>query len=225
MSDSILSDQLWQRIEPLLPKQRKKRNIQYAGRKPSDPRKVMTGILFILRTAIPWKSLPATSDFPSGHTCRRRLIEWERRGVWKRLWQTILDELQSEGQLSWERGVVDSSSVRAGHGGEKTGKNPVDRSKLGSKHHLLVEGQGVPMSMSLTGANRHDITQLMKLVESIPRVKGKRGRPRQKPKKVQGDRAYDSEPHRRALKKRDQTTVSKAADGTRKRIRKNEMGS
>ena len=202
MSDSILSDQLWQRIEPLLPKQKKRRNIQYAGRKPTDPRKVMTGIIFVLQTGIPWKSLPATSDFPSGHTCRRRLREWDQRGVWRRLWQSILAELQAEGQLSWERGGVDSSSVRAGHGGEKTGKNPVDRGKLGSKHHLLVEGQGVPLSLSLTGANRHDITQLMKLVESIPRVRGRRGRPRQKPKKLQGDRAYDSEPHRRALKKK-----------------------
>jgi transposase len=202
MRDSILSDQLWQRLEPLLPKQRKKRNIQYAGRKPTDPRKVMTGILFVLQTGIPWKSLPATSDFPSGHTCRRRLLEWQKRGVWKRLWQSLLDELQSEGQLSWERGVVDRSSVRAGHGGEKTGKSPVARGKLGSKHHLLVEGRGVPLSMSLTGANRHDITQLMKLVENIPKVRGKRGRPRQRPKKLQGERGYDSEPHRRALKKR-----------------------
>jgi transposase len=151
---------------------------------------------------VPWKSLPATSDFPSGHTCRRRLLEWDKRGVWHRLWQSILAELQAEGRLDWERGVVDSSSVRAGHGGEKTGKSPVDRSKPGSKQHLLVEGRGVPLSISLTGANRHDMTQLMTLVESIPPVKGRRGRPRQKPQRVQGDRAYDSEPHRRALKKR-----------------------
>jgi transposase len=202
MLESILSDELWQRIEPLLPKNKKRRDVQYAGRKPADARKVMTGIIFVLKTGVPWKSLPATSDFPSGHTCRRRFLEWDKRGVWKRLWQSLLSELQSEGQLDWERGVIDSSSVRAGHGGEKTGKNPTDRSKLGSKHHLLVEGGGVPLSMSLTGANRHDITQLMTLVESIPRVQGRRGGPRQKPKKLQGDRAYDSEPHRRALKKK-----------------------
>jgi transposase len=202
MSDSILSEQLWQRIEPLLPKHRKRRDIQHAGRKPAEARKVMTGIIFVLKTGVPWKALPATSDFPSGHTCRRRLIEWDRRGVWRRLWHGILAELQSEGRLDWERGVVDSSSVRAGHGGEKTGKNPTDRGKLGSKHHLLVEGQGIPLSTSLTGANRHDITQLMDLVERIPQVRGRRGRPRRKPNRVQGDRAYDSEPHRRALKKR-----------------------
>jgi transposase len=202
MSEPLLSEQLWQRIEPLLPKQKKRRHVQYAGRKPVDARKVLQGIIFVLKTGVPWKSLPATSDFPSGHTCRRRLLEWERKGVWQRLWQSILSELQAKGQLDWERGVVDSSSIRAGHGGEKTGKSPVDRSKLGSKHHLLVEGRGVPLSVSLTGANRHDITQLLNLVESIPAVKGRRGRPRRKPKMVQGDRAYDSEPHRQSLKKR-----------------------
>jgi transposase len=202
MSEPLLSEQLWQRIEPLLPKHKQGRNVQYAGRKPVDARKVMTGIVFVLKTGVPWKSLPATSDFPSGHTCRRRLLEWDRKGVWRRLWQSILSELQAEGKLSWERGVVDSSSVRAGHGGEKTGKSPVDRSKLGSKHHLLVEGGGIPLAVSLTGANRHDITQLLNLVESIPSVKGRRGRPRRKPKRLQGDRGYDSEPHRQALKKR-----------------------
>jgi transposase len=202
MSDSILSDELWQRIEPLLPKPKKRRDVQHAGRKPADARRVMTGILFALKTGVPWKNLPATGDFPSGHTCRRRLLEWHARGVWRRLWQSILSELQAAGQLSWERAVVDSSSVRAGHGGEKTGKSPVDRAKLGSKHHLLVEAQGVPLAASLTGANRHDITQLLDLVEGIPPVGGQRGRPRRRPKKVQGDRAYDSEPHRRALRKR-----------------------
>jgi transposase len=202
MSDSILSANLWRRSEPLLPKAKRRRDRQYAGRKPADARKVMAGILFVLKTGLPWKNLPATSDFPSGPTCRRRLLEWHARGVWRRLWQNILSELQAEGRLSWERAVVDSSRVRAGHGGEKTGKSPVDRGKLGSKHHLLVEGRGIPLAARLTGANRHDITQLLDLVESIPPVRGKRGRPRRRPEQVQGDRAYDSGPHRRALRKK-----------------------
>jgi transposase len=129
-------------------------------------------------------------------------MEWHERGVWHRLWQSVLSELQAQGHLDWERRVIDSATVRAGHGGEKTGKNPMDRSKLGSKHHLLVEGGDVPLAIRLTGANRHNVTQLLALVESIPRVRGRRGHPRQKPKRLQGDRAYDSEPHRRVLKKK-----------------------
>ena len=82
----------------------------------------MNGIVFALKTGVPWKSLPATSDFPSGHTCRRRLLEWHARGVRRRLWQNILSELQAEGQLSWERAVVDSSGVRAGRGARRPAK-------------------------------------------------------------------------------------------------------
>ena len=96
MSDSILSDNLWRRIKPLLPKAKKRRDRQHAGRKPADARAVLTGIVFVLKTGVPWKHLPATSDFPSGHTCRRRLLEWHARGVWRRLWRDILAELQAQ---------------------------------------------------------------------------------------------------------------------------------
>ena len=84
--------------------------------------------------------------------------------------------------------------------GGKTGPNPTDRRKLGSKHHLITDAQGIPLATILTGANRHDVTQLLPLVEAIPPIRGQRGRPRRRPAQVQGDRAYDSEPHRRALR-------------------------
>ena len=116
--------------------------------------------------------------------------------------EELLSELRSQGRLDLGLSVVDSSSVRATQGGEKTGKNPVDRGKLGSKHHVLVERHGIPLSATLTGANRHDITELLNLVEKIPEIAGKTGRSVKKPKIVQGDRAYDSEPHRRALRKK-----------------------
>jgi transposase len=203
MAEPILPEGLWQRVEPLLPPPKlSHRHILGAGRKPSEPRRGMTGIFFVLRTGIPWKQLPATSDFPSGYTCRRKLVEWHRAGVWQRLLQGLLSELQRKKRLDWRRAIVDSSSVRASRGGEKTGPNPTDRRKLGSKHHLLTEAHGIPLSFTLTGANRHDVTQLLALVERIPPVPGRRGRPRRRPDRVQGDRGYDSEPHRRALKKR-----------------------
>lgn len=74
MSEPLLSEQLWQRIEPLLPKEKKRRNIQYAGRKPTDARKVLSGIIFVLKTGVPWKALPATSDFPSGHALGAKFV-------------------------------------------------------------------------------------------------------------------------------------------------------
>jgi transposase len=203
MPEPLVSDELWLRIKPILPRPKvKNRHRQHAGRKPSAPRKVLAGIVFVLRTGVPWEHLPATSQWPSGHTCLRWLRKWQRAGIWKRLLAGLLDELARKGQIHWWRAIVDSASVRAPHGGRKTGPSPTDRRKTGTKHHLLVEAQGVPLAATLSGANRHDITQLLQLVDAIPPLQGKRGRPHKRPKQVQGDRAYDSEPHRRALKKR-----------------------
>jgi len=87
-------------------------------------------------------------------------------------------------------------------GGAKTGPNPTDRRKSGSKHHVLTDANGTPMTMKLTGANRHDVTQLLPLVDSVPAIGCKPGRPRRRFEQTQGDRAYDSQPHRRELRKR-----------------------
>ena len=84
--------------------------------------------------------------------------------------------------------------------GGKTGPNPTDRRKPGSKHHLITDANGLPLAAILTEANRHAVTQLLPLVAVIPPVGGKRGRPRRGPDRVQGDRAYDSGPHRRMLR-------------------------
>jgi len=86
--------------------------------------------------------------------------------------------------------------------GAKTGPNPTDRRKNGSKHHIITDGQGLPFATKLTGANRHDITQLTGLVEAIPPISGKVGHPRNRPDSVQGDRGYDSEPHRQELRRK-----------------------
>jgi transposase len=83
--------------------------------------------------------------------------------------------------------------------GAKTGPNATDRRKLGSKHHIITDANGIPFAAKVTGANRHDVTQLLPLVESIPPIAGKAGHPRKRPDCVQGDRAYDSQPHRNAL--------------------------
>jgi transposase len=202
MATTVLPDGLWKRLEPLLPKPKENRHVQFAGRKPTDLRRIVTGILFVLRTGIPWRSLPATDAFPSGQTCRRHLRRWHEQGIWQRFFEVLLAELQAEHQIDWYRALVDSSSVRAPCGGEKTGPNPTDRRKSGSKHHLLTDAHGIPLATVLTGANRHDVTQLLPLIDKIPRVRGNVGAPRHRPKHVQGDRAYDSEPHRKALKKR-----------------------
>jgi hypothetical protein len=97
---------------------------------------------------------------------------------------------------------------RAGEkGGSATGPSPVDRARNGSKQHLLVEGGGIPLAWALTGGNRHDSTQLIPLVDRVPPVRGKVGRPRRRPECVTGDRAYDYPSRRRELRRRGIITV------------------
>ena len=90
-------------------------------------------------------------------------------------------------------------------GGEATGPNPTDRGKAGSKYHLVVDRNGIPLAVRLSAANAHDSTQLVPLVDDIPPIigpRGKPGRPRKRPAKLHADKAYDSSDLRRALRAR-----------------------
>src|SRR5207253_855832 len=84
-------------------------------------------------------------------------------------------------------------------GGAKTGPSPVDRGRAGSKHHLLVDGRGVPLAWTLTGGNRNDATQLLELLDRVPPVRGRAGRPRRRPRTLIADRGYDHDKYRRLV--------------------------
>ena len=117
MAKPLVDDALWALIEPLLP--RKPRRYRYPGRKPIDNRKVLTGILFVLKSGIPWEMLPKEMGCGSGMTCWRRLRDWQQAGVWEKIHRVLLAHLQQAGQIDWSRAVVDSGSVRAVGAGEK----------------------------------------------------------------------------------------------------------
>ncbi|MDT0479592.1 IS5 family transposase [Streptomyces doebereineriae] len=194
----IVSDELWARIEPLLPVVR--RRADHPGRRRLDDRKVLCGILFVLYTGIPWEFLPKELGFGSGMTCWRRLRDWNDAGVWQRLHESLLAELHAAGALDWSRAVIDGSHVRAMKGGPKTGPSPVDRARTGSKRHLITEAHGIPLAASLTGGNRNDVTQLMPLIEAVPPVRGRRGRPRRRPDRLYADRGYDHDKYRKQVR-------------------------
>src|ERR1700704_5022021 len=118
MPQRLIDDALWRRIEPLLPKPPRRR-WKAMGRPRIPDRAVLTGILFVLRSGIPWKMLPQEMGCGSGSTCWRRLVRWQRAGVWKRLHRVLLTELRRRGQLDLARAVVDSASLRALRGGKK----------------------------------------------------------------------------------------------------------
>lgn len=199
MAKPLVSDELWRVIERLIPKRVASPK---GGRPPIDDRKALAGIIFVLKTGIPWEDLPQEMGCGCGMTCWRRLRDWQAAGVWERLHQVLLNRLREADQVDWSRATVDSASVRAVGAGEKTGPNPTDRRKAGSKHHVLTDARGIPLKLSLTAAHRHDVTQLIPLVDGIPAVAGKPGHPRRRPDSVYADRAYDSEAHRDELRQR-----------------------
>jgi transposase len=110
----IVSDELWELVEPLLPK--KERRFRYPGRKRLPDRLALQGILFVLHTGIAWTHLPRELGFGSGVTCWRRLDEWQRAGVWAKLHALLLARLRAAGEIEWARAVVDSSHVQAKKG-------------------------------------------------------------------------------------------------------------
>jgi transposase len=121
MAKPLLDDELWKVIKPLLPPP-KPRRMRCPGRQPLARRKVLTGILFVLKSGIPWVMLPQELGCGSGMTCWRYLRAWQRAGVWQRLHAVLLAKLREADTLDWSRAVVDSSAVRAVLGGAKRGR-------------------------------------------------------------------------------------------------------
>ncbi|MFF4872807.1 IS5 family transposase [Streptomyces sp. NPDC000961] len=195
----VVSDELCSLIEPLLPVPAPKLVTGWP-RVPDRP--ALCGILFVLHTGIQWEYPPQELGFGSGMTCWRRLAAWNEAGVWDRLHVVLLKKLRSARQLEWSRAVIDSGHVRAARPGPKSGPSPVDRARLGGRHHLIVDRQGTPLAVSLTGGNRHDVTQLTPLLDAIPRIRGLAGRPRHRPGRLFADRGYDYDKYRRILRAR-----------------------
>ena len=118
MAKPLVPDELWELLAPLLaPEPPKPR-----GGRPRVPnRATLTGILFVLKSGIPWEMLPQEMGCGSGMTCWRRLRHWHHTGVWQQLHAMLLAKLHAGGQIDGSRAVVDSRSLRAVGGGEKNG--------------------------------------------------------------------------------------------------------
>ncbi len=121
MPKPLVTDELWTVVEPLLPKQPPKPK---GGRPRVNDRAALTGILFVLKTGIPWEMLPQEMGCGSGMTCWRRLTEWHRAGVWERLHRALLDRLGNADRIDWSRVSLDSASVAAPGGARRRARTP-----------------------------------------------------------------------------------------------------
>ena len=121
MARPLLPDALWAIIEPLLPRRAPSPK---GGRPRISDRQALTGILFVLKTGLPWEDLPAEMNCGSGMSCWRRLAEWQADGTWDRIHAVLLERLHNAGKLDWSKAVIDSSSVRAVFGGPTSARTP-----------------------------------------------------------------------------------------------------
>jgi putative transposase len=159
-----IPDALWERISTLLPPRPPHR---FGGHNPRvDDRRAMDAIFFVLRTGCPWNALNATG-ICSSSSAHRRFQEWTAAGVFVNLWAMGLQEYDELKGLDREWLAMDGAMTKAPLGGERTGKNPTDRGKLGTKRSLLVEANGIPVGSAVEGANRHDKKVAEATLESI----------------------------------------------------------
>ena len=113
MAKSLLPDPLWAVVEPLLPVEPPK---PQGGRPRVCNRAALTGIIFVLRSGIPWEMLPKELGCGTGMTCWRRLRDWQEAGVWQALHRALLDRLGEAERIDWSRTALDSASVPAKKG-------------------------------------------------------------------------------------------------------------
>lgn len=133
-----VSDELWARVELLLPKQAsswrrwgRRRTRPGGGRPRVSDRQVFSGIIYVLRTGCQWKAVPRS--FGSGSTVHLRFQQWEQAGVWRRLWEAGVAEYDELVGIAWRWQAADAAMGKAPLGGEATGPNPTDRGKKGGE--------------------------------------------------------------------------------------------
>src|ERR687893_1016412 len=130
MSKPLVSDELWAIVEPLLPPGPAKPK---GGRPRVADRAALTGILFVLKSGIPWEMLPQEMGCGSGMTCWRRLRDWQEAGIWQAFHHMLLDRLGRAGLIDWSRCSLDAASLPAKAGGAPAGPHPTRRGQPGSK--------------------------------------------------------------------------------------------
>jgi transposase len=179
MVAALISDDLWSLIAPLLPPARSKPN---RGRPRIPDRACLQGVVFVLRTGVPWEMLP--KELPIAQA-RQQVIPEGRRvsGIRfiSRCWIGLLDTPESIGlRLLW-------TVVRFAQFLGATDRTESDRPcQAGSKRHLICDAHRVPLAIHLTGANRNDSQEALALVDAVPALQGEHGRPRHRPDCVLG---------------------------------------
>ncbi len=181
-----IPDTLWSVIVELLPP--RKPHPLGCHNPRVDDRRAMDAIFFVLRTGCQWGALDATG-ICSHSSAHRRFQEWAEAGVFRELWRRGLLGYDETKGIQWDWQAIDGAMTKAPLGGKKTGKNPTDRGKSGTKRSLLTDGAGVPLGVAVAGANEHDKWLVGETLRSRP-VLGPEPTP-ERPQHLCGDKGYD----------------------------------
>lgn len=190
-----IPDELWIKIQPLLPPEKPAGTVGC----PQIPfRRVLDGILYVLRTGCQWNAVPR--QFASGSTVHARFQQWVKRGVFAQIWQVLLGDYDAVRGIQWRWQALDGALTKAPLGGAQTGPNPTDRGKSGTKRHLLTDRRGAPVSVAVSGAHRHDMKAAPALLDAVAVV---RPEPRPyRPQHLCADKGYDYPETEAAMRER-----------------------
>ena len=145
MAKPLVSDELWALVAPLLPPEPPKPK---GGRPRVPDRAALTGIIFVLKSGIPWELLPPKLGCGSGVTCWRRLRDWQEAGVWDRLHRELLDRLGDADQIDWSRASLDSASMAAKRGASSPARIQRIAANRAASAILWSTGPGSPSPRS-----------------------------------------------------------------------------
>ncbi|WP_405577881.1 IS5 family transposase [Streptomyces sp. NBC_01190] len=237
MGRGDLTNREWPLLEPHLPP------LGSRGGRWNDHRIVVNGILFQVRTGVPWRDLP--ERYGSWKTVYERHRRWSADGTWDRILQGVQADADLAGRIDWSMVGVDSTSCRAHHhaAGARKARPRIPKKRTTPRHHRPDEGLGRsrggltckihlageggcrPMALLLTPGQWGDAPQMIEVLDRIrvPRPLG--GRPRTRPDHVSGDKAYSSRRNRRYLRRRHiRHTIPEPKDQRANRRRKGREG-
>jgi putative transposase len=189
-----ITDEFWNAIKDLIPKTERNPNKIYK-RTPRagllEPRKALEAIFYVTRTGIQWKALP-NDQFGAASSVHWYFMLWAQAGVFQKMWEAGLEHYDEIQGINWTWLSVDGCMTKAPLAMESVDPNPTDRGKNRSKRHLLVDGRGVPIALVITGAQRHDVSQLKQVLMSVV---AERPEPTvDKPHHLWVDKGYHGEP-------------------------------
>src|SRR5262249_5541626 len=191
----------WERLHPLLPPQK-----PHTGRPAADHRRILNGILWILRTGAPWRDLPAR--YGAWQTIASRFSRWRKAGIWARLLAAVPQQAAAAEHLDWEIHYVEGTIVRAHQQAAGAHTRSPEAEALGRRHggfstkvHIRAEGGGKVMTLGLTPGPPHEAMAFEALMAGGAVKRAGCGRPKRRPRRLVGDKAYSSGKMRHYLRR------------------------